>query len=39
MRLADLLPIEPEIKQALLQMRWPRERLTELTRIVTKFQG
>jgi Lon protease-like protein len=39
LRLADLLPIEPEIKQALLQMRWPKERLTELARIVSKFQG
>ena len=39
LRLADLLPIEPEIKQALLQLRWPKERLTELTRIVTKFQS
>lgn len=38
-RLAELLPIEPEIKQSLLQMRWPRERLTELRRIVRKFQG
>ena len=38
LRLADLLPIEPEIKQALLQMRWPRERLTELHRLVGKFQ-
>jgi Lon protease-like protein len=38
-RLAELLPIEPEIKQALLQMRWPKERLTELSRIVSKFQG
>ena len=38
-RLAELLPIEPEIKQALLQLRWPKERLTELSRIVTKFQG
>ncbi len=38
-RLAELLPIEPEIKQSLLQMRWPRERLTELKRIVRKFQG
>ena len=37
-RLADLLPIEPEIKQSLLQLRWPRERLTELRRIVGKFQ-
>ena len=38
LRLADLLPIEPEIKQSLLQLRWPRERLTELNRIVGKFQ-
>jgi len=38
-RLAELLPIEPEIKQALLQLRWPKERLSELSRIVTKFQG
>lgn len=38
-RLAELLPIEPEIKQALLQMRWPKERLTEISRIVSKFQG
>ncbi len=39
LRLADLLPLEPEIKQALLQLRWPKERLTELSRIVTKFQS
>lgn len=38
LRLADLLPIEPEIKQSLLQLRWPKERLTELKRIVGKFQ-
>ncbi len=38
-RLAELLPIESEIKQSLLQMRMPRERLTELSRIVSKFQG
>ena len=38
-RLADLLPIEPEIKQSLLQMHTPRERLTELARLVKKFQG
>jgi len=38
LRLADLLPIEPEIKQALLQLRWPKERLAELARIVDKFQ-
>ncbi len=33
-RLADLLPLEPEIKQGLLQMNLPRERLAELTRLV-----
>ena len=38
LRLADLLPIEPEIKQSLLQLRWPKERLTKLKRIVGKFQ-
>lgn len=38
LRLSDLLPIEPEIKQSLLQLQWPRERLTELKRIVGKFQ-
>ena len=39
MRLAELLPVEPEIKQSLLQLQWPRERLSELLRIVKKFQG
>lgn len=39
LRLAELLPIEPEIKQTLLQMRMPKERLTELLRLVRKFQG
>ena len=38
-RLADLLPLEPEIKQALLQMNWPKERLSELQRLVGKFRG
>ena len=37
--LADLLPLEPEIKQALLQMNWPKERLSELRRLVGKFRG
>jgi hypothetical protein len=37
-RLADLLPIEPEIKQTLLQMAWPKERLSELRRLVGKFR-
>ncbi|MEM6708294.1 MAG: LON peptidase substrate-binding domain-containing protein [Pseudomonadota bacterium] len=38
-RLAELLPIEPEIKQSLLQLSWPRERLTELGRIVQKLRS
>ena len=38
-RLAELLPIEAEIKQSLLQMQLPRERLVELVRIVNKLKG
>lgn len=38
-RLSELLPIEPEIKQSLLQLQFPRERLSELTRLVTKLRG
>jgi Lon protease-like protein len=38
-RLSELLPIEPEIKQSLLQLQLPRERLQELTRIVNKLRG
>jgi len=38
-RLTDLLPIEAEIKQSLLQMQLPRERLVELVRIVNKLKG
>lgn len=38
-RLSELLPIEPEIKQSLLQLQLPRERLTELARLVTKLRG
>jgi len=38
-RLAELLPIEAEIKQSLLQMHLPRERLVELVRIVNKLKG
>lgn len=38
-RLAELLPIEAEIKQSLLQMQLPRERLVELVRIVHKLKG
>jgi Lon protease-like protein len=37
--LADLLPIEPEIKQSLLQMQLPRERLAELQRLVGNMKG
>jgi len=38
-RLAELLPIEVEIKQSLLQLQWPRERLCEITRLVNKLRG
>lgn len=38
-RLAELLPIEAEIKQSLLQMQLPKERLVELVRIVNKLKG
>lgn len=38
-RLAELLPIEVEIKQSLLQLQWPRERLSEITRLVNKLRG
>ena len=38
-RLSELLPIEPEIKQALLKLQLPRERLQELTRLVNKLRG
>ena len=38
-RLAELLPIEAEIKQSLLQLQLPRERLQELTRLVNKLRG
>jgi len=38
-RLADLLPLEPEIKQGLLQMNLPRERLAELARLVDNLRS
>lgn len=38
-RLAELLPIDAEIKQSLLQLQLPRERLQELTRLVHKLRG
>ncbi|MXY52986.1 MAG: peptidase S16 [Gammaproteobacteria bacterium] len=33
-RLAELLPVSPEIKQGLLQMHMPRERLAEIRRLL-----
>jgi len=33
------LPIEPEIKQSLLQMQLPRERLAELKRLVANMRS
>ena len=38
-RLSDMLPFSPEIKQGLLQMHLPRERLTEIRRLVNKLRG
>ncbi len=38
-RLSEYLPLEPEIKQSLLQMHLPRERLAEFKRIVNKLRG
>jgi uncharacterized protein len=38
-RLAELLPLEPEIKQGLLQMHLPRERLTEIARLIDHMRG
>ncbi|MFK7915545.1 MAG: LON peptidase substrate-binding domain-containing protein [Pseudomonadales bacterium] len=38
-RLAELLPIEPEIKQSLLQLTRPGERLAELNRLVHKLRS
>ena len=38
-RLAELLPLEPEIKQSLLQLRHPRERLMELKRLIDNLQS
>ncbi len=38
-RLAELLPIEPEIKQSLLQLHLPKERLSELARLVNKLRA
>jgi Lon protease-like protein len=38
-RLSELLPLEPEIKQGLLQMSLPRERLAELSRIVSHLRN
>jgi len=38
-RLSELLPVDPETKQSLLQMQMPRERLSEIKRLVAKLQG
>ena len=38
-RLSELLPLEPEIKQGLLQMNLARERLAELSRIVSNLRS
>ena len=38
-RLAELLPIEPEIKQSLLQLNTARERLAELDRLLEKLRS
>ncbi len=38
-QLAQLLPVEPEIKQSLLQLGSPTERLNELRRLVTRLRG
>lgn len=37
-RLAELLPLEAETKQALLQMQLPQERLLEIDRLVSRMQ-
>ena len=37
-RLAELLPIELETRQNLLQLEGPRERLSEITRLVNKLK-
>lgn len=37
-RLAELLPVEAEIKQSLLMLGNPRERLAELNRLVERLQ-
>ena len=36
-RLAELLPIEPEVKQGLLELDAPDQRLASLVRLVGKF--
>lgn len=39
LRLSDMLPLPQETKQGLLQMNLPRERLTEIRRLMTKLRG
>lgn len=38
-RLAELLPIEPEVKQGLLELDHPEERLKSLTRLVSRLSA
>lgn len=38
-RLAELLPLEARVKQELLELRDPRERLLQLRRTVSKLRG
>ena len=38
-RLAELLPIEPEVKQGLLELERPEERLTALDRLVSRLSA
>ena len=38
-RLAELLPIEPEVKQGLLELDHPEDRLKSLTRLVSRLSA
>jgi len=38
-RVAERLPMEAEIKQSLLQIHLPRERLVEIRRLIAKMRG
>ena len=39
LRLAELLPLDPDSKQSLLQLNHPKERLNELARMLTALSG